>query len=105
MIDVSISLREVDREIHIFADEGRLQRPVFSRSNLPTIEDIKSKSFLQLVEEKKIIYLDSYEIENKTIAMTYEEFQKNDFYDTLEIHPSFIVGFDELINCHPTWYA
>lgn len=93
MIDVSISLRESDREIHIFADEGRLQRPVFSRTNFPTIEDIQSKSFLKLVQEKKIIYLDSYEIENKTIAMTYEEFQKNDFYDTLEIHPSFIVGF------------
>ena len=67
MIDISISIREKDREIHIFTDEGRLQRPVFCRSNLPTIEDLKEKSFLQLVKEKKIIYLDSYEIENRTI--------------------------------------
>ena len=93
MIDISISIREKDREIHIFTDEGRLQRPVFCRSNLPTIEDLKEKSFLQLVKEKKIIYLDSYEIENRTIAMNFQQFHENPIYDTLEIHPSLIVGF------------
>ena len=93
MIDVSISVREQDKEIHIFADEGRLQRPVFSRNNLPTISDLETKSFSELVKTKKIIYLDSYEIENRTIAMTYDQFHQNKIYDTLEIHPSFIVGF------------
>jgi len=91
--DISISSREIDFEIHVFSDEGRLQRPLFLAENLPSSEDIRTKSFFQLVEERKIRYLDSYEVENRTIAMTEKEFRENSFYTALEIHPSMITGF------------
>ena len=93
MKDVSISKRENQNEIHIFCDEGRLQRPLFTRKNLPSIVDLQSKSFSQLVMEKKIVYMDSYEIENHSIAMTLEELKTNECFDLLEIHPSLITGF------------
>ena len=91
--DISISVRENDFEIHIFCDEGRLRRPIFLKENLPTIEDLETKKFSELIHENKISYLDSYEIENRTIAMTKKEFEEQHFYNALEIHPSFITGF------------
>lgn len=93
IVDVSISLRMEDYEIHIFCDEGRLLRPVFHREKFPSLQDIMDKSFSQLVSEKYIIYLDSYEIENRTIAMNYSEFSSHSYYDTLEIHPSLMTGY------------
>ena len=89
---VSFSSSMIDKEIHIFADEGRLQRPLFSRANFPTLEDLKTKSFDTLVTENKILYLDSYQIENEIIAMTPEEMKSKDYYRYCEIHPSCISG-------------
>ena len=42
--DISISSVKVF-EIHVFSDEGRLQRPLFLAENLPSSEDIRTKSF------------------------------------------------------------
>lgn len=91
--DISISVRPEDSEIHVFSDEGRLRRPIFSKNYLPSIQEIESKSFQELIDEKKIIFVDSYEVENRTIAMNYEELKNRNFYDSLEIHPSLITGF------------
>lgn len=90
--DVSFSMSDVDKEIHIFSDEGRLQRCLFPRNNFPTLDDIRGKTFTQLVKEKKIIYLDSYQIENETIAMTPSELFSKDYYTYCEIHPSVMSG-------------
>jgi DNA-directed RNA polymerase II subunit RPB2 len=91
--DISISIRKTDYEVHIFSDEGRLRRPLFLKENLPSLEDLSSKSFSQLMKEKKIVFLDSYEVDNRTIAMTKEELDDQHFYNALEIHPSFMTGF------------
>ena len=90
--DISFSYSLIDHEIHIFADEGRLQRCLFPRSNFPTLLDLQTKSFTQLVEEQKIVYCDSYQIENIIIAMTPEEMYSKDYYTHCEIHPSVISG-------------
>jgi DNA-directed RNA polymerase II subunit RPB2 len=87
---VSFSFSKIDREIHIFADEGRVQRPLFSRRNFPSIQDLKTKSFNTLVSENKILFLDSYQIENEIIAMTPEEMFSKDYFHYCEIHPSCI---------------
>ena len=92
-IDVSISHSEMEQELHIFSDEGRMIRPFFPANNFPTPNDIKTKSFLTLVQEKKIIYLDSYQIEHEVIAMTKNEMEANSYYTCCEIHPSIICGF------------
>lgn len=100
--EVSISFRPIDQEIHIYADVGRLQRPLFQRGNMPTIEELQTKSLLTLEEEQKIIYMDSYELEEVSIAMTKQEFDASDCYDFLEIHPSFINGFSVSLIPYPS---
>ena len=90
--DVSFSFSDVDRDIHIFADEGRLQRPVFSKKKFPSRNDLQNKSFQQLVMDRQIIYLDSYQIENSIIAMTPDEMYKHDYFSYCEIHPSLMSG-------------
>ena len=90
--DISFSYSVIDKEIHIFGDEGRLQRPLFSRSNFPSLEDLKTKSFFQLVAENKIIFKDSYQVDNEVIAMTKKEMEQKPYYTCCEIHPSVISG-------------
>ena len=90
--DISFSYSVIDRELHIFGDEGRLQRPLFSRRNFPSLEELKTKSFFQLVAENKIIFKDSYQVENEVIAMTKKEMEQKPYYTCCEIHPSVISG-------------
>ena len=89
---LSISININEKEILLFSDEGRMIRPLFSVKNFPTMDDLKTKSFEQLIKEKKIVLLDSYEIENNVIAMTPQEFKFKNCYTLCEIHPSFING-------------
>ena len=92
---MSISYDNIEREILIFSDEGRLLRPLLIIKNkevLITNSDIVNKTWEDLVNEGKIIYLDSYEVENSVIAMTQDELNKNINYDYCEIHPSMMLG-------------
>ena len=92
--DVSIVIDYETNGIHIYTDDGRLQRAMFRTNNLPTLNELKTKSFNELVDQKKIVYLDSYEIEKTVIAMTYEEYLKNpNAYSYLELHPTVISSY------------
>jgi DNA-directed RNA polymerase II subunit RPB2 len=90
--DISFSYSDIDKEIHIFGDEGRLQRPLFPRKNFPSLEDLKTKSFFELVKENKIVFKDSYQVDNEIIAMTKKEMESKKYYTSCEIHPSVISG-------------
>lgn len=100
-VDVSFSFCNLEQEIHIFSDEGRMIRPLISVKSRPTLKDIQTKSFNTLYAEKKIVYLDSYEIERETIAMTMNEVEKNGFYTFCEIHPSLISSFSVSLIPYP----
>lgn len=89
---VSISHQEKEKEILIFSDEGRMVRPFFSLRNLPTREDLEQKSWNELVDEQKIVYLDSYEIEKGWIAMSPLHVQDPSRQEFCEIHPSLMMG-------------
>lgn len=89
---VSISANDKEREIHVYGDEGRMIRPLWNAKNLPTIHDLQTKDIQTLLAEKKMVFLDSYEIESKVIAMTISEAMENSFYDFCEIHPSLLMG-------------
>ena len=89
---MSISINKNEREILIFTDEGRMIRPLWNAKNFPTMEDLTTKSIETLIQERKIIIIDSYEIENNVVAMTPQELKKHDFYTLCEIHPSLMVG-------------
>ena len=90
--NVSFSYSEIDREIHIFSDEGQLTTSFILDYNFPSLEDLQTKSFSNLVSEGKIIFLDSYQIENEVIAMTKTEMETKPYYTFCEIHPSVISG-------------
>lgn len=89
---VSVSLQESEKEIHVYGDEGRLIRPLWDVKNFPSLEDLRTKSVTTLLEEKKMVFLDSYEVENRVVAMHVNELSQERFYDYCEVHPSLIMG-------------
>lgn len=100
-LSVSFSFSKVSQEINIYSDEGRMLRPLFSRANFPTLHDISTKSFQQLLFEKKIQFLDSYEIENEIIAMTKTEMESKQYYTYVEIHPSVLTSLCVSLQPYP----
>ena len=90
--DVSVNYDNIDQEINICADEGRLLRPVF------TVEGDKLKITKEdgivwdtLVEKNLIKYIDNNEISSAVIAFGPEELTKyhNDY---CEIAPAMMLG-------------
>jgi DNA-directed RNA polymerase II subunit RPB2 len=90
--DVSISYDDVDDEIHIYSDEGRLLRPVFTVENnklIGTEED--GTNWDELVEKGIITYIDNMEANNAVIAFHQNELSKYN-NDYCEIAPSMMLG-------------
>ena len=90
--DVSISYDDMDEEIKIYSDDGRLLRPVFtvtgSELNI-TAED--GTNWEELLEKDLITYVDNSEINNAVVAFTPKELTKyhNDY---CEIAPAMMLG-------------
>lgn len=90
--DVSISYNE-ENEIFIFGDEGRLMRPLFVASKMPTAQDLDAKNFKQLITDGHVQFFDSHEIENNVVAMYPHEMDTtNHYYNLCEIHPCLLVS-------------
>ena len=90
---ISISRNKLDKEIYIYSDEGRLQRPLIPVKNNKALLTINDKcDWKFLLEEGKIVYKDSYQLENSVIAMSESELASNTKFDFLEIHPSLLLG-------------
>ena len=93
-LEISVSYDSQENEICIYSDEGRLLRPLFNIDNGHiALTDNKYKntySWDDLVEQNFIEYLDSYEIENKVVAMFEKDIEKDHSY--CEIHPCTMLG-------------
>lgn len=90
--DVSISYDDLDDEINIACDAGRLIRPVFNvEQNKLTINESDGTDWKTLVKKNLITYLDNAEINNKVIAFNENELGKY-HVDHCEIDPSMILG-------------
>jgi DNA-directed RNA polymerase II subunit RPB2 len=90
---VSISVSDIDKEIHIFSDEGRLLRPLMTidpDTLTLTANKHATRHWDSLVENGSIIYLASNEIENCVIAMCEKDITPSHHY--CEIHPCLILG-------------
>ena len=89
---ISISYNVIDKEILIFSDEGRMLRPLLTVNNSGqlNLKQTDNVNWDELVDTNKIEYLDSYEIENMTVAMYDKELSSIYDYDYCEIHPSLI---------------
>ena len=86
--DVSVSYDDVDEEINIFCDEGRLIRPVFTveEDHLRITREDLTKNWDELVESDLVRYVDVSEINNAVVAFYPQELTKyrNDY---CEINP------------------
>ena len=90
--DVSISYDDMDEEIKIYCDDGRLLRPVFTitgdKLNITT-ED--GTNWEELINKNLITYVDNNEINSAVVAFTPKELTKyhNDY---CEIAPAMMLG-------------
>ena len=90
--EASIAYDDIDREIHIATDSGRLIRPLFSldQNKLNPIDT--STTWYEMVDEGIVKYRDAAELENMVIAMEQENLLRKTKYDLCEIHPSMMMG-------------
>ena len=89
---ISISYDDIDEEINIYSDEGRLLRPVFTIKNdklAITKED--GTDWDKLLDKNLIKYIDNNEISNAVVAFNQTELTKyhNDY---CEIAPAMMLG-------------
>ncbi len=96
---VSISYNDIVKEIRIYSDYGRLLRPLLNTKNMITSDEIEKLSWDDLVRLNKIVYIDSYEIENYYISMFVKDITKE--HDYCEIHPSMILSVCSSIIPYP----
>ena len=98
--DISLSLETSKKEILIYSDAGRMLRPLINMKNFISDDDIKNYTWEQLVRQNKIVYLDSYEIENKVISMfSHKNVLKT--ADYAEIHPCLMLSVCSSIIPYP----
>lgn len=89
---VSISYNDHEDEIHIFSDEGRLLRPVFTvKDGRLTGTEKDGTNWYELLEKGIITYIDNSEANQAVIAFTQKELTKyhNDY---CEIAPAMMMG-------------
>ena len=90
--DVSISYDNIDDELHVCSDEGRLLRPVFKiKDNSLIATETDGTNWDELVEKGIITYIDNMEANNSVIAFHQKELgkYKNDY---CEISPAMMLG-------------
>ena len=94
---VSISSNDIDREINIYGDEGRMIRPVFKINKMGKllVDETEKLTWQQLIKRQHILYIDTYEADNKVIATFPSDLKSAKYgyrFDYCEIHPSCILG-------------
>lgn len=90
--DLSISYDDIDDEINIYSDEGRLLRPVFVVENNKLKATVKDgTNWDTLVEKGCIKYVDNNEINNSVVAFNQNELSKYRC-DYCEIAPAMMLG-------------
>lgn len=77
-------------ELRVFCDEGRMIRPLLNARKMPSIDELNTLSWDQLIRAGSIQWVDVHEIENKYIAMFPHEIKSNTDY--CEIHPCLLLG-------------
>lgn len=101
---VSICYDDIENEIIIASDGGRLLRPVIQcrKGILKELETYKH-DWDTLIEKSIIVFLDAGEIEMSTIAMNLSSNLEvaAEGYDFCEIHPSIILGVCSSIIAFP----
>ena len=83
--DVSFTHDNIDKEISIFSDEGRLSRPMLVVSD-GKVSETTNMSWNEMINENVVRFVDSNESEHSIIAMYKSELTTR--HDYCELHPS-----------------
>lgn len=83
---VSIAFISSELEIQIFSDEGRLLRPLFRLEENKNL--VNSTSWKENVDNYKIVFRDSFELEQSLVCVDSEKINKNYNFHYAEICPS-----------------
>ena len=91
--DISFTYNNIDHEIHIFSDEGRLIRPVFTvnEDKLALFEGKETYDWDELVKNAYITYIDNMEANYSVIGFNQKELAKYKC-DYCEISPTMMLG-------------
>lgn len=94
---VSYIINDDDKEIRVYCDAGRFTVPVFTvgeNNKLNFKKEHLSMTWLELLDENIIRYVDSNEMENSLTAIAIGELEKynTNKYDYCHIHPSVMLG-------------
>ena len=90
--DVSVSYDDIDDELHVLSDDGRLLRPVFTVcGDVLDAKEEDGTGWDALIDKGYIRYIDNSEINNAVVAFNQEELKKyrNDY---CEIAPAMMLG-------------
>ena len=90
--DVSVGYDDIDDEIHIFSDEGRMTRPVYKVQDEKIVAcPSEGTNWDDLVEKGHIVYVDNMEVNTAVVAFYRKELVKyrNDY---CEISPAMMFG-------------
>lgn len=85
---VSVSYDLNENEVHIYADEGRMIRPLYKVSNGRLLYE--NEGWIEALQNGSIVYVDSHQVEQSIIAMYPDKIQS--YHDFCEIHPSLMLG-------------
>tara|TARA_B110000211_G_scaffold234762_1_gene306126 strand:+ start:1288 stop:4581 length:3294 start_codon:yes stop_codon:yes gene_type:complete len=89
---VSINYNEIDEEINIYCDNGRMLRPLFKvKNNKILLEETDEDNWDKLVDKNIIEYVDNSEIDDKIVAFYQKELFKYD-YDYCEVSAVMMLG-------------
>ena len=90
--EVSVAYDEIDEDILIYCDEGRMLRPLLAmKNNQLVIDGTKKYTWEKLVRKNIIQYIDDTELSHSVIAM-YPRDSKIQYNDYCEIHPVVMLG-------------
>jgi DNA-directed RNA polymerase II subunit RPB2 len=102
---VSFYYEKDDREVRVLCDHGRFIRPVLNveKNKLVLDKNNLENTWMDMVENDVVRYIDSNEVEHSLIAMNPEDMEKhaNHNYTYCEIHPTAMLGVCSAVIPYP----
>lgn len=90
LIPMHVSFTLEENELRVYCDEGRMIRPFFIASRMPSLAELKERDWDGLVRRGSIVWMDSHELEQKVVAMFPRDITMD--HDLCEIHPCLMLG-------------
>jgi len=90
LIPMHVSFTLEENELRVYCDEGRMIRPFFIASRMPSLVELKERDWDGLVRRGSIVWMDSHELEQKVVAMFPRDITMD--HDLCEIHPCLMLG-------------